>query len=62
VTNDEEDFLIKALPSNIFFSRFNFTTSIGVIVDALIIRFNQLIHTVTRGMTILISYLNVKPN
>jgi hypothetical protein len=62
VTNDEKNSSIETLTPNIFSSRFNFTTSIGVIVGALTIRFNQSKHTVTRGMTILISYVNVKPN
>ncbi len=61
MTNYEEDSSIKALTLNIFSSRFNFT-SIGVIVDSLTIRFNRSKHTITRGMIILIPYLNVKPN
>jgi len=41
VINDEKDSSIEAPTPNIFFSRFSFTTSIGAIVDALIIGFNQ---------------------
>jgi len=57
MTNAQEDSLIKTLTANMFFSNFSLVTSIAT-KDVMVVRFNQLEHTIKKGTT-LTSYLEV---